>query len=70
MFSLINQMQIISLSSLLRMLDIYLYFYLHSFVMFSILMLVLCYFERFIFLVIALLYLVVSKVSHEHLFFT
>ena len=70
MFSLINQMQIISLSSLLRMLDIYLYFYLHSFVMFSILMPILCYFERFIFLVIALLYLVVSKLSHEHLFFT
>ena len=69
MFSLIKQMQTISLSSLLRMLDIYLYFYLHSFVMFSILMLVLCYFERFIFLVIALLYLVVSKLSHEHLFF-
>ena len=36
--------------------------------MFSILMLVLCYFERFIFLVIALLYLVVSKLSQEHYF--
>ena len=36
--------------------------------MFSILMLVLCYFERFISVVIALLYLVVSKLSQEHHF--